>query len=129
MSTAAAPTHTPAEKRPWGWLAVPLVVFAVVALTAGLLTRAADAGGDYFDNHGRLMGNIELGGGANGFANNAGATLYSGTVINLGDPTNVFTNHGLISPGAGQLAVEDWKSKMGATGDEVLKAYEEARKN
>ena len=49
MSTAAAPTHTAAEKRPWGWLAVPLVVFAAVALTAGLLTRAADAGGDYFD--------------------------------------------------------------------------------
>jgi TRAP-type C4-dicarboxylate transport system substrate-binding protein len=30
---------------------------------------------------------------------------------------------------AGQLAVDDWKSKMGASGEEILKAYEEARKN
>ena len=52
------------------------------------------------------MGNIDLGGGANGFANNAGAVLYSGTLINLGDPANVFTNNGLISPGAEQLAVK-----------------------
>ncbi len=58
------------------------------------------------DNFGRLLGNIDLGGGANGFANNIGAALYSGTLINLGDPTNVFTNNGLISPGDEQLAVE-----------------------
>jgi TRAP-type C4-dicarboxylate transport system substrate-binding protein len=30
---------------------------------------------------------------------------------------------------AGQVAVEDWKSKMGAAADEILKAYDEARKN
>jgi hypothetical protein len=64
------------------------------------------AGGDYIDNHGALMGNIDLRGGANGFANNVGAVLYSGTLLNLGDPANVFTNNGVISPGANQLAVE-----------------------
>jgi Autotransporter beta-domain len=64
------------------------------------------AGGDYIDNYGALMGNIDLGGGANGFANNIGAQLYSGTLINLGDASNVFTNNGLIAPGGGQLAVE-----------------------
>jgi hypothetical protein len=63
------------------------------------------AGGDFFDNNGTVMGNIDLGGGANGFANNVGAILYSGTTLNLGDPANVLTNNGLLSPGGPQLAV------------------------
>jgi Family of unknown function (DUF6529) len=47
----ATTDHAPAqaERRPWSWLAVPLLVFALVALLAGFLTRAADPGGDYFD--------------------------------------------------------------------------------
>jgi hypothetical protein len=64
------------------------------------------AGGDFVDNYGGLAGNIDLGGGANGFANNAGARFYPGTLINLGEPSNVFTNNGLMSPGAERLAVE-----------------------
>ena len=51
QSVSATTNHAPAqvERRPWAWLAVPLLVFALVALTAGFLTRAADAGGGYFD--------------------------------------------------------------------------------
>ncbi|HKU89874.1 MAG TPA: autotransporter outer membrane beta-barrel domain-containing protein [Steroidobacteraceae bacterium] len=78
---------------------------ATLSSTEGLAFRGG-AGGDSIDNRGALMGNIDLGGGANAFANQAGATLYSGTLINLGDPSNVFTNDGLISPGADRLAVE-----------------------
>jgi hypothetical protein len=50
QSVSATTNHAPAqvERRPWAWLAVPLLVFALVALTAGFLTRAADAGGGYF---------------------------------------------------------------------------------
>ena len=63
------------------------------------------AGGDFVDNHGVVMGNIDLGGGANGFANNADGTLYSGTSLNLGGPSNVLVNDGIIAPGADGLAV------------------------
>lgn len=48
MSTATAPT-TVQEKRPWAWLAAPLLVFAFVSLIAGFLARAADPGGAYFE--------------------------------------------------------------------------------
>ena len=43
------------------------------------------AGGDFVDNHGAVMGNVDLGAGANGFANNVDGTFYSGTTLNLGD--------------------------------------------
>jgi hypothetical protein len=43
-----AVAQPPAEKRSARWLVVPLVLFAVVALTAGLLARDPEAGG-YFD--------------------------------------------------------------------------------
>ncbi|MEJ0084290.1 MAG: autotransporter outer membrane beta-barrel domain-containing protein [Pseudomonadota bacterium] len=66
------------------------------------------AGGDFIDNFGAVMGNIDLGGGANGFANNAGAFLYSGDTINLGAPANYLVNNGTIAPGAEQLAVRTY---------------------
>jgi hypothetical protein len=43
-----AVAQPPVEKRSARWLAVPLVLFAVVALTAGLLAQDPEAGG-YFD--------------------------------------------------------------------------------
>jgi hypothetical protein len=49
VSTAAAPASPTAEKRPWAWLAAPLLVFAFVSLLAGFLTRAADPSGTYFE--------------------------------------------------------------------------------
>lgn len=49
MSTAAAPTSRSRDERPWAWLAAPLVVFALVSLVAGFLTRAADPQGAYFE--------------------------------------------------------------------------------
>jgi hypothetical protein len=44
----AQPSPTPG-KRPARWLALPLVVFAGVALTAGLLAKGEPSGGGYFD--------------------------------------------------------------------------------
>jgi hypothetical protein len=64
------------------------------------------AGGDLIDNRGAVMGNIDLGGGANGFSNNAGAILYSGSTVNLGDPGNFLVNDGTVAPGADHLAVQ-----------------------
>ncbi len=64
------------------------------------------AGGDFIDNHGAVMGNIDLGTGANRFANNVDGALYSGTILNLGSPANVFINDGLIAPGAQNLSVQ-----------------------
>jgi Family of unknown function (DUF6529) len=48
VSTAAAPREA-TEKRPWAWLAAPLLVFAFVSLIAGFLARTADPGGTYFE--------------------------------------------------------------------------------
>ncbi len=64
------------------------------------------AGGDSIDNFGSVMGNVDLGTGANAFANNVDATFYTGTTLNLGDSANVFRNDGTISPGAAALAVQ-----------------------
>ncbi|MEO8062207.1 MAG: autotransporter outer membrane beta-barrel domain-containing protein [Pseudomonadota bacterium] len=63
------------------------------------------AGGDSIGNFGAVMGNIDLGGGVNAFANNAGAILYSGTTISLGDAGNFLVNEGTLVPGAENLAV------------------------
>jgi hypothetical protein len=63
------------------------------------------AGGDLVDNHGIVMGNVDLAAGTNRFANNVDGTFYSGTTVNLGDAANVLRNDGLIAPGAGNLAV------------------------
>jgi hypothetical protein len=47
--TVAAPAP-PVERRPRRWLAVPLVVFALVAVSAGVLAReVGGSGGEYFD--------------------------------------------------------------------------------
>ena len=64
------------------------------------------AGGDFVDNDGMVMGNVDLGGGANGFANNLDGRFYTGTTVNLGDPSNVLRNEGLIAPGSAGLAVQ-----------------------
>jgi hypothetical protein len=64
------------------------------------------AGADFVDNHGGVMGNIDLGAGANRFANNVGATLYSGELVNLGNASNLLRNDGLLSPGGDLLTVQ-----------------------
>ena len=63
------------------------------------------AGGDSFDNHGVLMGNVDMAGGANAFANHDDGTFYTGTTLNLGDPENVLLNRGVVAPGGSGLAV------------------------
>jgi hypothetical protein len=81
--------------------------FGTVSTLSGPLGFAfrGGAGGDFIDNHGAVMGNVDLGAGANGFANNIDGTFYSGTTVNLGDATNVLRNDGIIAPGAQLLAV------------------------
>ncbi len=78
-----------------------------IATMSGALGTAfrGGAGGDAVINDGAIMGNVDLGGGVNAFANNAGATFYSGTFVNLGDDSNFLVNDGRIAPGAGNLAV------------------------
>jgi hypothetical protein len=63
------------------------------------------AGGDAIDNFGTVTGNVDLGAGANAFANHVDATFFTGTTLNLGGATNVFRNDGAIAPGAAALAV------------------------
>jgi len=82
------------------------------------------AGGDFIDNHGAVMGNIDLGGGANGFANHAGAILYSGTTINLGDPGNFLVNDGTLAPGAENLAVQTNLAGSYRQGPQALADFE-----
>ncbi|MBX3695429.1 MAG: autotransporter outer membrane beta-barrel domain-containing protein [Steroidobacteraceae bacterium] len=62
-------------------------------------------GGDSIVNDGLVLGNVTLGGGANAFANRAGGTFYSGTTLDLGDAGNLFTNDGVLAPGAADLAL------------------------
>jgi len=60
---------------------------------------AAQEGGDEtVTNFGTITGSIDLGVGLDAFNNQAGATVNSGQVINLG-AGEVFTNSGTISPG------------------------------
>ena len=49
MSEAVAGPPAPSGKRPARWLAVPIVVFALVALTAGFLASRDPSAGGYFD--------------------------------------------------------------------------------
>ncbi len=49
MSEAVAQPPGAPAKRPAWWLAVPLVVFALVALTAGFLASRDPSAGNYFD--------------------------------------------------------------------------------
>jgi hypothetical protein len=81
--------------------------FGTVATLSGTLGFAfrGGAGGDGVDNHGIVMGNVDLGGGVNGFTNHPDATFYSGTTVNLGDAANVLSNDGVFAPGAGNFSV------------------------
>jgi Family of unknown function (DUF6529) len=49
VSEAVAQPPAPTAKRSPRWLAAPLVVFALVALTAGLLAKGEPSSGGYFD--------------------------------------------------------------------------------
>jgi hypothetical protein len=69
-----------------------------VAITGG-------AGNDVISNYGTVLGNIDLGGGANSFANHAGATLYSGATLNLGAASSLLVNDGVLAPGGTGLAL------------------------
>ncbi|HEU5137676.1 MAG TPA: autotransporter outer membrane beta-barrel domain-containing protein [Steroidobacteraceae bacterium] len=63
------------------------------------------AGGDSIANHGTVIGNVDLGAGANGFANHVDGTFYTANTINLGAASNVLRNDGVISPGADRQAM------------------------
>jgi hypothetical protein len=55
-------------------------------------------GNESIDNYGLLIGNVDLGGGANPFDNRLGGTFLSGASVNLG-AGNTLTNEGTLSPG------------------------------
>jgi uncharacterized protein YhjY with autotransporter beta-barrel domain len=57
------------------------------------------AGNDVLVNDGVVVGNIAMGGGANRFANNKGAVLDSGTMVDLGSSNNQLVNNGMMAPG------------------------------
>ncbi len=63
------------------------------------------SGGDMIDNRGVVLGNVDLGGGLNGFANRAGASLYTGRAFNLGAPGNLLVQDGYLSPGGRGLVL------------------------
>ncbi len=71
---------------------------------AGLALRGG-AGDDAIVNHNIVVGNIDLGEGGNSFANRATARLYSSETLNLGGPSGLFTNDGLLIPGGDGVAV------------------------
>ena len=56
------------------------------------------AGNETVENFGIVTGNVVLAGGVNSFTNFAGATLNSGTMVELG-AGNLLTNHGTLAPG------------------------------
>jgi hypothetical protein len=58
----------------------------------------ATSGDDSVVNRGFMVGNVDLGAGANSFANAAGASFESGTTVRLGTD-KLLTNDGLLSPG------------------------------
>jgi hypothetical protein len=62
-------------------------------------------GSDLILNRGVVVGNVDLGDGANAFTNAAGATFYSAPVLSLGAASNLFTNEGRLEPGAQQRAL------------------------
>jgi hypothetical protein len=77
-------------------------------MTLSGLTGTAFVGGagdDSIVNDGVVIGNVALGGGANTFTNQAGATLFSGATLDLGEASNQFVNDGLLVPGADDLAI------------------------
>jgi uncharacterized protein YhjY with autotransporter beta-barrel domain len=71
-----------------------------IASNAGLEGWAvrATGGHDTLVNSGLVAGNIDLGGGSNHLANQAGATLLPGSVLHLG-AGNTLDNAGTLSPG------------------------------
>ncbi len=56
------------------------------------------AGSDRVENHGTVIGRVELGGGANAFVNRPGGVLLSGGVCDLG-PEGLLENAGDLAPG------------------------------
>ncbi|MBS0396423.1 MAG: autotransporter domain-containing protein, partial [Proteobacteria bacterium] len=56
------------------------------------------AGDETVTNYGTVIGNIDLGAGNNHFVNEAGATLHSGAILNLGSGA-LLENSGALSPG------------------------------
>ena len=58
----------------------------------------APGGNDYVNNYGSVVGSVDLGAGGNAFNNEAGAYLFAGSLINLGQG-NTLANAGVVSLG------------------------------
>ncbi len=73
--------------------------FGTVSALSGLAI-SGDVGDETVNNHGTVIGNVDLGAGSNAFNNFPGASFQSGATANV----SAFTNAGTLSPGgAGTL--------------------------
>jgi hypothetical protein len=77
-----------------------LTTKGTLSIAGGTTDILGGTGDETVNNYGTLTtpGDIDLGDGANGFYNFAGAVFNSGTSVNLG-AGNMFTNRGDLSPG------------------------------
>jgi uncharacterized protein with beta-barrel porin domain len=74
-----------------------LVNRGTVSALSGLAIKAG-TGNDTVSNFGTVIGNVDLGTGANAFNNMAGGLFNSGASVSLGE-SNTLTNAGTLSPG------------------------------
>ncbi len=74
--------------------------FGEVTTISGLAGTAVSgtSGNDYVNNYGSVVGSVDLGAGGNAFVNQAGAFLFAGSLINLGQG-NTLDNSGVVSLG------------------------------
>jgi hypothetical protein len=77
-----------------------LTNFGILTNVAGISGTAisGDTGNNSIDNAGTIIGNVDLGTGANAFYNNNGSIFNSENIVILGTG-NTLTNLGTLSPG------------------------------
>lgn len=63
-----------------------------------------EEGGEFIDNRGTVVGQVNLGGGRNAIVNQRNAFWLSGSNLLLGSSANMFDNRGQIHPGGSGLA-------------------------
>jgi hypothetical protein len=76
----------------------------------------SDGANEFVQNFGTITGNVDLGGGANAFNNEAGSLFNAGTFVFVGNG-NLFQNAGIFAPGGNGTAITTQ-----LTGDVVLQA-------
>jgi uncharacterized protein with beta-barrel porin domain len=77
-----------------------LINSGTITTVNGLVGTAVlgNTGNNSISNSGIIIGNVDLGTGANAFNNQSGGIFISGATVNLG-ANNTLSNHGTLSPG------------------------------